>query len=81
MTLILIKYGNMGIKRTVLIRQIDLWGSEPLESKKIKQKMQITEMSIFPLYFLGIPLYNVKAVVPCLNGSKFAIIYHILFLW
>ena len=71
----------MGIKRTVSIRQIDLWGSEPLESKKIKQKMQITEMSIFPLYFLGIPLYNVKAVVPCLNGSKFAIIYHILFLW
>ena len=24
----------MGIKRTVSIRQIDLWGSEPLESKK-----------------------------------------------
>ena len=71
----------MGIKRTVSIRQIDLWGSEPLESKKIKQKMQITEMSIFPLYFLGIPLHNVKAIVPCLNGSKFAIIYDILFLW
>ena len=35
----------MGIKRTVLIRQIDLWGSEPLESKKkIMQKIQITEM-------------------------------------
>ena len=50
----------MGIKRTASIKQIDLWGSEPLESKKIKQKMQITDMSIFPLYFLGIPLYNVK---------------------
>ena len=41
----------MGIKRTVSIRRIDLWGNEPLESKKIKQKMQKTEISIFPLYF------------------------------
>ena len=41
----------MGIKRTVSIRQIDIGGSEPLESKKKKQKMQKTEMSIFPLYF------------------------------
>ena len=71
----------MGIKRSVLIRRIDIWDSEHLKSKKIKQKMQITEMSMFPLYFLGIPLYNVEAVVPCLNGSKFAIFYHILFLW
>ena len=38
----------MGIKRTVSIRQIDIWGSEPLESKK---KMKKTEMSNFPLYF------------------------------
>ena len=30
----------MGINRTVLIRRIDLWGNEPLESKKMKQKMQ-----------------------------------------
>ena len=41
----------MGIKRTVSIRQIDLWVIEPLESKKMKQKMQKTEMSIFPMYF------------------------------
>ena len=41
----------MGIKRTVLIRRIDLWGSEPLESKKMKQNMRKTEMSIFPMYF------------------------------
>ena len=41
----------MGIKRTVSIRRIDLWGSEPLESKKMKQKMQKTEISIFPMYF------------------------------
>ena len=52
----------MGIKRAVSIRQIDLWGSEPLELKKIKQKMQITEMSIFPLYFLGIILLFEKAL-------------------
>ena len=41
----------MGIKTTVSIRQIDLWGSDPLESNKMKQKMQNTEMSIFPMYF------------------------------
>ena len=41
----------MGIKRTVSIRRIDLWGSEPLESKKMKQKMQKNEMPIFPIYF------------------------------
>ena len=28
----------MGIKRTVSIRQIDLWGNEPLESKKNEVK-------------------------------------------
>ena len=44
--------------------------------KKMKQKMQKTEMSIFPFIFSGNSF-----VVPCLNGSKFAIIYHILFLW
>ena len=41
----------MGIKRTISIRRIDLWGNEPLESKKMKQKMQKTEISIFPMYF------------------------------
>ena len=41
----------MGIKRTVSIRKIDLWGSEPIESKKMKQKVQKSEMSIFPRYF------------------------------
>ena len=41
----------MGIKRTVSIRRIDLWGRKPLETKKMKQKMQKTEMSIFPMYF------------------------------
>ena len=41
----------MGIKRTVSIRQIELWGTEPLEPKKIRKKMQKTEMANFPLYF------------------------------
>ena len=41
----------MGIKRTVSIRQIDLWDSEQLDWNKIKQKMQKTEISIFPMYF------------------------------
>ena len=41
----------MGIKRTVSIRRIDLWGRKPLELKQMKQKMQKTEMSIFPMYF------------------------------
>ena len=57
------KYVNMGIKRTVLIRRIDLWGSEPLESKKIKQKMQKTEMSIFPLYFWANSFVKKKAIL------------------
>ena len=34
----------MGIKRTVSIRCIDLWGSEHLELKRMKQKMQKTEI-------------------------------------
>ena len=41
----------MGIKRTVSIRQLDLWVIEPLKSEKMNQKMRKTDMSIFPLYF------------------------------
>ena len=50
----------MGIKRTVSTRQIDLWVSETLESKKMKQKMQKTEMSIFPMYFWANSFVNQK---------------------
>ena len=53
----------MGIKRTVSIRRIDLWGSEPLESKKMKQKMQKTEMSIFPMYFWANSFVKKKAIL------------------
>ena len=65
------KYANMGIKRTVLIRQIDLWGSEPLESKKMKQKMQKTEMSIFPMYFWAKSFVILKVVAPVEKRSNF----------
>ena len=53
----------MGIKRTVSIRRIDLLGSEPLESNKMKQKMQKTEMSIFPLYFWANSFVKKKAIL------------------
>ena len=42
---------NIGIKRTVLIRQIDLWDGKPLDRGKIGQKLQGTEVQIYPLYF------------------------------
>ena len=46
----------MGIKRTVLIRQIDLWGSEPFESEKIKEKMQKKMCQFILCIFAQIPL-------------------------
>ena len=61
----------MGIKRTVSIRQIDLWGSEPLESKKIKQKMQKTEMSIFPMYFWTNAFVKKIAILDTVLGHGF----------
>ena len=47
MTLDVINYVNMGIKRTVLIRQIDLSGSEPSFVNEIKGKMKKTEIPTF----------------------------------
>ena len=43
----------MGIKRTVLIRQIDICGLKPSVGNKIKSKMQKTEIPTFSLYFGG----------------------------
>ena len=63
-----LKYGNMGIKRTVSIRRIDLWGRKPLESKKMKQKMQKTEMSIFPIYFLANSFVNKRCILTNYGG-------------
>ena len=56
MTYDVIKYANMGIKRTVWIRQIDPWDQKPLNRGKCCQKMQKTEILIFPLYFERNPL-------------------------
>ena len=41
----------MGIKRTVLIRQIDLCGLKPSFGNKIKRKTQKIEIPTFSLYF------------------------------
>ena len=41
----------MVIKRTVLIRQIDLSGLKPSVWNKIKSKMQKTEIPSFSFYF------------------------------
>ena len=46
----------MGIKRTVLIRQIDLSGLKPSFGNKIKGKMQKTEIPIFLCILVEIPL-------------------------
>ena len=43
----------MGIKRTVLIRQIDLLTGKPFLRNKIGEKMQKTKMRTFPFVFLG----------------------------
>ena len=60
----------MGIKRTVSIRQIDLWGSEPLASKKMMQKMQKTEMSIFTMYFWAKSFVILKGKIANLNDQN-----------
>ena len=61
----------MGIKRTVLIRQIVLWCSEPLVSKKMKQKVQKTEMSIFPLYFWKNAFVKKTTILDTVPGHGF----------
>ena len=43
----------MGIKRTVLIRQIDLWTGKPFPRNEIRQKMQKTKIRTFPFVFLA----------------------------
>ena len=44
-------YGNMGIKGTGSIRQIDLGPSKSKNKNKICQKMQKTEITVFPFVF------------------------------
>ena len=53
----------MGIKRTVLIRKIDLSYVKKFHRKKILNKKQIAEIMLFPLYFWA------KPFVKCLANS------------
>ena len=53
MTKSVIKYSNMGIKRTVLIRKNDLWTGKPFPRNEIRHKMQKTKIRTFPFVFLG----------------------------
>ena len=66
----------MGIKRTVSIRRIDLWGRKPLELKQMKQKMQKTEMSIFPMYFWANSFvkFNVIVLWLCESQKKISLV-------
>ena len=45
------KYGNMGIKRSVLIRKSDLKDLESFDRNKISEKFQKTKILTFSLYF------------------------------
>ena len=65
-----IKYGNMGIGRPELIRQIDLWPSKSCFRHKIGQKMQKYIKPNFPLYFWQNPLYFFNGLLGSLNGLK-----------
>ena len=53
----------MGIKRTVLIRQIDLSYVKSFHRNKILNQIQKTEILLFPLYF------GAKPYVKCLANS------------
>ena len=63
MTWDVIKYGNMGIKRSVLIRQSDLSCRKALDKNKIWSKIQKTKNKIFPLYFW--PKCFVNLILKC----------------
>ena len=45
------KYVNMGIKRTVSTRQIELKTLKSFTRQKIQKNIQKTKKAIFPLYF------------------------------
>ena len=51
MTQNVVKYTNLGIKLTVLIRQIDLGVSKVFDKYNFFQKLPKTETTKFPLYF------------------------------
>ena len=58
-----IKCHYMGIKRSVLIRQNDLWDLRSFHRNKIIVNLQKTKMRIFPLYFGEKPFVKFKSIV------------------
>ena len=44
-------YGNMGIKRSGLIRQSDLRGLQSFSRKNFRKKAEKLKLQYFPLYF------------------------------
>ena len=64
------KYGNMGIKRSVLIRQNELRGLEWFHRNKILEKFQKTKISTFSLYFGEKSFVKWKSIFANLNVIK-----------
>ena len=60
-------YGNMGIKRSVSIRQNDLTDLESFRKNKIFENLQKTKMQIFPLYFGAKSFVKLKLIVQSLG--------------
>ena len=56
-----LNYGNMGIKRSVLIRQRDLRGLKSLSKNKFQIKPRKTEITIFPFVSLDEILCKIKS--------------------
>ena len=63
-------YGNMGIKRSGLIRQSDLRGLQSLSKKKFLEKKPKTKIAIFPFVFWATSFVKSKAVFANLNLVK-----------
>ena len=61
-------YGNMGIKRSVSIRQNDLADLQSFHKNKIFENLQKTKMKIFPLYFGANPFVKLKLKVQSPGG-------------
>ena len=59
-------YGNMGIERSVLIRQNDIRDLKSFHRNKIIVNFQKTKMKIFPLYFGERSFVKLKSIVQSL---------------
>ena len=62
MTKNVMKYGNMGIKRTVSTRQVSLGLLASINKSKIFQKYKKLKFQYFLCIFLQIPLKNVGSI-------------------